>query len=112
MQVSRRDEVGLRARIFECPFDEVLNLVPVVGLDALNAAVEVLLNLPQHLPFVAVGDEGNGHTDATETTGTTDTVKIGLVIGFPGARAARVSLRNILDKRVSLNLWQLPGEHT
>lgn len=97
MKISRRDEVGLRARVFERPFDEILNLIPVVGLDALNAAVEVLLNLPQHLPFVAVGDEGNGHTDATETTGTTDTVKVGLVIGFFGARAARVSFWDILD---------------
>jgi len=107
MQVSRRNEVSLRTRVFECPFDQVLDFIPVVGVDALDAAVEVLLNLPQHLPFVTVGDERNGHTDATETTGTTDTVKVSLVVGFPGARAASICLRDVLVKSVSLDLWQL-----
>jgi hypothetical protein len=85
IQVSRRNEVGLRTRVLECLLDEFFNFVPVVGLDTLNTAVEVLLNLAQHLPFLAVGDEGNGNTDATETTGTTNTVKVRLVVGFTGA---------------------------
>jgi hypothetical protein len=85
IQVSRRNEVGLRTRVLECLLDEFFNFVPVVGLDTLNTAVEVLLNLAQHLPFLAVGDEGNGNTDATETTGTTNTVKVRLVVGFAGA---------------------------
>lgn len=109
IQVSRRNEVGLRTRVLECFLDEFFNFVPVVGLDTLNTAVEVLLNLAQHLPFIAIGDEGNGNTDATETTGTTNTVKVRLVVGLTGAGAAGVRLRDILIESVSMDLWHLGG---
>lgn len=97
-EILRRNKVGLRTRVLECAFDEVFNLVPVVGLNTLNAAIEVLLDLAQHVPLLAVRNKGDSHADTTETTSTTNPVKVGLVIRFTGARAALVCLWDILNQ--------------
>lgn len=91
-------KVGLSARVLDRLLDDVLHLIPVTGIDAINLALEVLLDLAQHLPLVAVRNKGDSHSNTAETTSTADTVKISLVIGFALA-AGLVQLGNVLENR-------------
>lgn len=50
-------EGGLGAGALDGLFDDLLHLIPVVGVDTLNVASEMLLDLAQHLPLAAVGDK-------------------------------------------------------
>lgn len=43
--------------------------------------LEALLNLLENLLIILVADEGDGETLGSETTGTTDTVQVGVGIG-------------------------------
>lgn len=92
-------EVGLGASILDRFLDNALHLIPVVGLNPLDLAVEMLLDLPQVQPFLAVGHKRDGDTDAAETAGTTNTVQVGLVIGLLGRRTRLVLLGNVLYGR-------------
>lgn len=103
------DEVCLGTGVLDGLFDHVLNFIPIASIDTVDDALEVLLNLAKHLPLVTVGNERDGHTNATKAASTTDTVKICLEVGCVGTLAASVFLRDILKgKLVSLN--NLPRE--
>jgi hypothetical protein len=43
--------------------------------------LEALLNLLENLLIILVADEGDGETLGSETTGTTDTVEVGVGVG-------------------------------
>lgn len=50
-------EVALGAGVFNRLLDDVFHLVPILGVDTLDICVKVFLNLVEHVPFFAVGDE-------------------------------------------------------
>lgn len=75
-------KLGLGTRILDGLLDNPLNLIPVAGINALNLASEMLLDLAKHIPLFPVRDKGDSNTDAAESTRTTDTVKVGLVVGL------------------------------
>jgi len=58
----------------------------------------MVLNLAEHLPFFTVRNEGNGHSNTTKTTSTTDTVKVGLEVGCVCTLAGIELLGDILKK--------------
>lgn len=90
-------KLGLGARVFDGLFDGLLDLIPVVGVNAIDGALEVALNHPKHLPLLSIAHERNGNTNATETTRTTDTVQVSLIIRLARISAALVSRRNVLN---------------
>lgn len=112
---SRFGKVRGSTRVLDCLFDDLFDLIPVLGVNALDVAAEVLLDLAEHLPFSAAGDEGDGHTNATEPTGTTDTVQVGLVVGLNSTSLLVDQLRNVLEQSVTLSAEKTSrkvGQHT
>lgn len=75
-------ELSLGARVLDRPLDDPLDLIPVAGVNAFNLAGEVLLDLAKHVPLLPVGHKGDGNTDTAESTSTTDTVEVCLVVGL------------------------------
>lgn len=47
-------ELGLGARVFDGLLDGFFNLIPVPGINAVDLAKEMLLDLAQHIPLVGV----------------------------------------------------------
>lgn len=101
-KLSRSDKVCLGSRVFNCLFDNVFDFVPVVSVDTFDLAVEMLLDLAKHFPFVTTGDERDGHTDATKTARAADTVQISLVVRFSRHFGAAVdeSLWDVLHEEI------------
>lgn len=93
------DKVGLSSGILDRFLDHILHFIPIAGINAVDDALEVLLDLAKHLPLIAVGNKGDCHANTTEATSATDTVQIGLVVGCVGALTGRVFLGNILKAR-------------
>jgi hypothetical protein len=93
------DKVGLSSGILDRFLNHILYFIPVAGINAVDNALEVLLDLAKHLPLIAVGNKGDCHANTTEATSTTDAVQIGLVVGCVGALTGRVFLGNILKAR-------------
>lgn len=103
---SRRlDKVCLGTHVLDRLLDRLLNLVPVAGVDALDVASEMLLNLVKHFPFPAAGDEGDGDTNASKPAGTTDAVEISLKVGFSLTGLWVDQLRNVLKQSITKSAW-------
>lgn len=92
----RPNKIGLGAGVLDGLLDDILDLVPVVSVHTFDVAVEVLLDLPEHIPLLAVRHKRDGNTNAAETASTTDTVQISLVIGLTHALVVAKGLRNVL----------------
>lgn len=75
-------KIGLRARILNRLLKNILHLVPVSCVNPLNVSVKVPLDLVEYLPFRSVRYKRDGDTNATETSRTTDTMEISLVVCF------------------------------
>jgi hypothetical protein len=86
----------LCASVLDRFLDDIFDLIPVLGIDTLDAAVEILLDLVEHVPLFPVGNERDRDTDTAETSGTTNTVQIGLEISLPFTRTFAMNFRNIL----------------
>lgn len=80
LEAHLESELGLGTRVLDGLLDDLLDLIPVASVDTLDLTAEVLLDHAEHLPLIAVGNEGDGDTNATKTASTTNTVKVGLVV--------------------------------
>ena len=94
-RASSRRRSRSRSRLDDL-LHSLLDLVPVVRVNPRDLGLEVFLNLRQHLPLALVRDEGHSDTDATETTGTADTMEVGLEIGLPIAGAGPMHFGDVL----------------
>lgn len=88
-------KAGLGTRVLDRLLDDFLHLVPVVGVDPLDFRVEKSLDLVEQLPLVAVRHERDRDAHTAESSGTTDTVQVGLAVGLALA-AGLVQLGDIL----------------
>lgn len=95
------NKVCLSTGVLDSFLDHIFHFIPIACIDTVDDALEVLLDLAQHLPFIAVGNKRDSHTNATKSTGTTNTVKICLEVGGVGTVAGRVFLRDILKMNIS-----------
>jgi hypothetical protein len=105
------DIVRLGAWVLDRLLDDLLHLVPVVGVHSVNVASEVFLDLAEHIPLIPVRDEGDGDSNATETARSADAVQVSLIVGFAGLGAGGECLGDIL-KGVSLVFKSLENRHT
>lgn len=87
---------GRGARVPDGLLYRFLHFVPVTCVESLDVDVEIFPNLHEHVPFIAVRHKGDRNTDTTETSCTTDTVKVGLVIRLFLGRTGAVFFRNVL----------------
>ena len=90
--------------MFNRLFDDSLYFIPISGVNPDDFGVEILLNFHKHSPFFPVGDKRNRYTNTPKTTGTTNTMKVGLAIGLACGRFWIMELWNILDRRASISL--------
>lgn len=51
------DKVGLSSGILDRFLNHFLHFIPIAGINAVDDALEVLLNLAKHLPLIAVGNK-------------------------------------------------------
>lgn len=51
------DKVGLSSGVLDRFLNHILHFVPVAGINTVDNALEVLLDLAKHLPLIAVGNE-------------------------------------------------------
>ena len=73
-----------------------LHFVPIAGVKTLDVDGKVVPDLHEHVPLVSVGHKRDGNPNTAETSSTTNTVQVGLVIGLLRARAGLVNFGNIL----------------
>ena len=89
------DRLRLVIRVCCWALDDFLyclfNFVPVFGLNTQHSNAKIIGDLHQLSPASLVVDEGDRNADPSETAGATNTVEIGLGIGF-----ATGIVRNIL----------------
>lgn len=98
--VTSPPELGLGAGVLDSLFDDILNFVPVLRIHPLDSAVKVLLDLVEHIPLFPVGDERDGDTHTAETSGTTDTVQVGLEVRLAFRRAGLMKLWDVLGTKL------------
>lgn len=102
-QLFGKARLGTRA--LDDLLDHILHFIPVTGIDAVNVAGKVFLDLSKHFPLSTAGDERNSHTDAAESTSTTNAVKIGLVIWLLCTRARSEVCGDILQYCQQYDPW-------
>ena len=68
----------IRAGALDDFSNSFLDQIPVGSVDADHLDLVVVLDVFEVFPACLVVDKANGDTDTSETTGTTDTVEIGL----------------------------------
>lgn len=73
-------EVSTGPRALDDRLDHFFNLIPVTGMHGRNLGIEEVLDILEHQPLISVGDKSHGDSDASETAGTTDTMKVGLAV--------------------------------
>lgn len=79
----------------------------------MNINIEVFPNLHEHVPLIAVGHERDRHTDTAESSRTTDTVQVGLVIRLLLLVAGLVDFGDILDGQLAIMaMLKLGGLHS
>jgi hypothetical protein len=72
----------------------LLDSVPVVRLQLGDLDVEVLADVREQVVGLAVVDESESSASATETSGTTDPVEVGLIIGTSSGQVGDVIVDN------------------
>ena len=95
-RISTDLEIGTGSRALDDSLNGTFDLIPIPSVDAIDGDAEIFGDFIHLTPTLLIVDETDADSDSTESTGSTDSMKIGLGIGPTVGEFGKVLIETII----------------